>query len=648
MKKLLCVLILTLYLTCGYSQSVVPYNPALHTVTNKAIGVAQANPVDARSFYFDAPTYRPFKDTGEVKAYLNIPKNRVGGFSIFVREGGTLSGTTFTGGVLNEYWFRNGTADSNLILKTSDLSNYYVKAQINNLIHVADSSRKADSTVIRAALAAEITARIAGDAGGGGGGADLTNYYNRDQLDSFVVAKMDSFYASNAIGFNSGQFTGNGTDSSLVRIKDNIIALDGRSATFDSFLLSPRIVGSTNNNQGITFMATSGNNSSTGAKFTWAGGNAGNTPFMTMNNGGALGLGTTSPARRLHLNDTFPVVRFSGATGSSITYDFGVIQPTLSHLQIQRGDASNSAAQFGIYPKGVGFNTGEGKFLSSTLVLAGSDEIADAVNREDLRLEAWQGGGYGIYSGYNGTGLPRKIIMDATRSIRSAKKQIVQDTTGYVGINTLTPTARFEVNGAVKLDSVGTGSSSHDVLVVDGTGLVKKVTQASIASGSTSLSGVPITVIAHHGYGQVDSVTGTTGETTLFTGTFAGGLVGNNGYIEIIWQASWTNSAGQKNFRVKLNGVTVSQATNTTNVSGKYYTILYAVNSLTDLEYIGQVQGGGNLGFSGSGNSGPAHPASQNTAATTTVTVTCANTVTSDVAHLESIIVRTTYLDTAP
>ena len=103
------------------------YNPSLHTVTNKALGIAQNAPTDARSKYYSSTAfgYRLYQNTTEVLNYLNLPKYRGGQFSIYVNIGGVLQADslTFIGGVTGEYWFKNGVADSNLVSKTiSNLS----------------------------------------------------------------------------------------------------------------------------------------------------------------------------------------------------------------------------------------------------------------------------------------------------------------------------------------------------------------------------------------------------------------------------------------------------------------------------------------------------------------------------------------------
>lgn len=98
------------------------YNPNLHTPTNKSLGIGQAIPTDARSYYYDETLhkYRPFQDAVEVLSYLNSDASRTGQFSIYINDGTLDTGTgEFTGGTIHEYWFKNGVTDGDLIEKTS-------------------------------------------------------------------------------------------------------------------------------------------------------------------------------------------------------------------------------------------------------------------------------------------------------------------------------------------------------------------------------------------------------------------------------------------------------------------------------------------------------------------------------------------------
>jgi hypothetical protein len=95
------------------------YDPEKHTETNKSIGFSQANPADARTYYYDKTLfkYRPFQNTSEVNSYFVHPENRIGHYSIIINDGTLLSDGTFLGGAIHEYWYKNGVADINLIEK---------------------------------------------------------------------------------------------------------------------------------------------------------------------------------------------------------------------------------------------------------------------------------------------------------------------------------------------------------------------------------------------------------------------------------------------------------------------------------------------------------------------------------------------------
>lgn len=89
-----------------------------HIAFNKPVGITQAIPVDARTYYFDSLNfrYREYISTAEVLAYLDLPKYRKGHFSIIINTGGALSDGIVTGGVNNAYWFKDGVTDAHLVV----------------------------------------------------------------------------------------------------------------------------------------------------------------------------------------------------------------------------------------------------------------------------------------------------------------------------------------------------------------------------------------------------------------------------------------------------------------------------------------------------------------------------------------------------
>lgn len=104
----------------GFSQ----YNPSLHVPLNKALGIAQDAPTDARSMYYDAVNfkYRAYQSTAEVLSYLNLSKYRTGQFDIIINSGGVLSSGVITGGTNTVWYFKNGTANGDLVRKSDAYS----------------------------------------------------------------------------------------------------------------------------------------------------------------------------------------------------------------------------------------------------------------------------------------------------------------------------------------------------------------------------------------------------------------------------------------------------------------------------------------------------------------------------------------------
>lgn len=96
------------------------FNPAIHTATNKPIGLI-GKPVDARSYFYDTTNfvYRAYVSTAEVLAYLDTASDRTGQFPIIINTGGSLTAGVITGGTNAEWWFKDGEADGNLVLKNA-------------------------------------------------------------------------------------------------------------------------------------------------------------------------------------------------------------------------------------------------------------------------------------------------------------------------------------------------------------------------------------------------------------------------------------------------------------------------------------------------------------------------------------------------
>lgn len=113
MKKLLVIL----FLFIGYfTKAQVLYNPSLFTVSNKSYGSAQATPTEARSQFRDttiaSPYMRNYANRAEVLSYLYLAKYRSGRFPIYMDS----ASRTYV------LWFRDGTANANLVYWNTDVS----------------------------------------------------------------------------------------------------------------------------------------------------------------------------------------------------------------------------------------------------------------------------------------------------------------------------------------------------------------------------------------------------------------------------------------------------------------------------------------------------------------------------------------------
>lgn len=142
------------------------FNPSIHTATNKPIGLIN-KPVDARTYYYDAATfsYRPYASTSEVLGYL-IGTDRVGHFTVIVGS--------------DEYWFKDGILDADLVKKSSGILlepiiyNLPSGSETPVIINFSDSSIK-----IGSAVAVSI-------------GYDLTNYRsNPDGIKFEIIGSED-------------------------------------------------------------------------------------------------------------------------------------------------------------------------------------------------------------------------------------------------------------------------------------------------------------------------------------------------------------------------------------------------------------------------------------------------------------------------
>lgn len=102
------------------------YEPSQHIPLSKPLGAGRF-PIDGKFMFYTngaggVYAYRPFQSLSEVYAYFPLGSDfRKGNFEILVNTGGTLSvdGGSISGGSNDVYWWKDGIADANLVLKNS-------------------------------------------------------------------------------------------------------------------------------------------------------------------------------------------------------------------------------------------------------------------------------------------------------------------------------------------------------------------------------------------------------------------------------------------------------------------------------------------------------------------------------------------------
>lgn len=294
MKRIIIIL-LVLFSVVVEAQ----YNPTNFTISNKSYGVSQAVSTDARSWYYDTGTFtmRNYQNRAEVLTYLNLAKYRSGRFPIFMD----------TAGVTMEFWFRNGTADFNLVLKypqtvTTDstifATNYRVdtaKVNLRNDINGKLSSTLASGRILVGNVSNVAAAVIpSNDVSMTSGGSftvnnqwkltgnltttDVTNFVGtRDnvplsfKVNNFLSGRIDNTNANTFFGYRSGGLISSANNSAF-----GYGALLGNSSGGGNTAIGTQSMFSStfgNNNTSVGYNALS--NNTTGGSNTVLGYNTG-------------------------------------------------------------------------------------------------------------------------------------------------------------------------------------------------------------------------------------------------------------------------------------------------------------------------------------------------------------------------------------
>ena len=164
------------------------------------------------------------------------------------------------------------------------------------------------------------------------------------------------------------------------------------------------------------------------------------TPTMTMDAQGKLGLGTTTPTAALHL-----------LTGSNA----GMLPPV---IKLDRNDATNQAGLLSVGISGNGFGTG---------LLGGGSAF--------FKLEDPYGNSANSDMGF---------------STNANAAQMVIKHNGFVGIGTETPTANFHSIGTARLQSLPTSTSNTNIITTDANGnLFSQAASSLVTSTAWDLNG---------------------------------------------------------------------------------------------------------------------------------------------------------------
>jgi hypothetical protein len=213
----------------------------------------------------------------------------------------------------------------------------------------------------------------------------------------------------------------------------------------------------------------------TGKLLKWtdgATGVAGDSVITELNNN--IGIGTTTPNNKLHVVGSVEL----GSTGGQ------GINPTItnpgqvgsSRIQFYPSTGSNVNMTFSLIPRGVGAANNRAQFN-----LYNTDYTADSSNYEFLAMRS-RGTDFLIATGKAGTGAIRPIHLSAGLLSETVtnKGQLYLAADGNVGVGTITPSQKLEVEGNIKLST-----ANSSILFSDGTSL-------SSAQGLTPMTGTSI------------------------------------------------------------------------------------------------------------------------------------------------------------
>lgn len=307
----------------------------------------------------------------------------------------------------------------------------------------------------------------------------------------------------------------------------------------------------------------------------------------------------------------------SGGTGSfrSLSIGTGGVGSNSPDRYLRIGSTNAPFFEFGAS------SSGTGNFVNFNLNLTSSSGTSNVFTLSPLINTSGTNFSRVFYVSpqFNSIGSGGAYIMDVgTNSL-------------YNSAGTHTPYLRLSNTGVLTLNALA-GSGTR-VMMASPTGDVSAAPLAisDISGLQTELDGRVKKLLVQN---TQQALTGSTTETTVFTGIIPGGSIGPNGALEIHYLISGTNNANTKTMRIKLNGTTISAPVLLNQSSFKGHTMLSNRNSVSS-----QIMGSGAAGSSGTafgGSGGVVQTFSFNTAADITFTITLQLANSADSLNLES------------
>ena len=316
------------------------------------------------------------------------------------------------------------------------------------------------------------TAQTGGSGGGGAGGANTTVQFNDSGLPN-GVGTFTFNKTSNTLTVSTGNiFTNNVYASSSMGVGTSSLSykfqVEGGRALFsptsEAYAVGVRYNSSTN---GVWLGSPSAN--------AFQISNFGGTAYLNIDNGGNVGVGTTTPSTQLHVASGIAKARIDTTLNSSSNpemqltavgrqFNLGVGGGTFATAAIQGSYYiyDNTAAAYRMVVDvngnvGIGTSSPATKFhVNGTITLQNGNFVGPSNNNAftiSADSTATSGGYMQLYSSAYAT--PNIIIFGT-----SGAEKVRIDASGNVGIGTVSPTAKLQVVGGAIMPATGNTSSA--------------------------------------------------------------------------------------------------------------------------------------------------------------------------------------------